>query len=72
MGSIQERRNKRNLEKVRLAARRITGRMKRLRMETDQKGYVRKVLERPSEMVRELGWDTLEKRRKNDRLVKFF
>jgi hypothetical protein len=41
MGSIQERRHKSQKKVQRLAARRITARMKILRMETDQKGEVK-------------------------------
>lgn len=61
------------IEKVqRIAARRVTGRVWKWRVNVDCKSGARKVLERPSEMVRELGWQTLEYRRKVDRLSNFF
>ena len=62
-----------DMEKVqRLAARRVTGKMKRLKKVTDNKGNVKQVLERPSIMVQELGWQTLELRRRKDRLCNFY
>jgi Reverse transcriptase (RNA-dependent DNA polymerase)/Endonuclease-reverse transcriptase len=61
------------MEKVqRLAARRVTGKMRRLKKVIDNKGNVKQVLERPSIMVQELGWQTLEFRRKKDRLCNYY
>ena len=62
-----------SIEKVqRLAARRVTGRMRRWREESNDKGVVKRILERPSEIVKELGWKTLESRRRADRICNFY
>jgi hypothetical protein len=61
------------IEKVqRLAARRVTGRMKRFKLTKDIKGTVEKVFEKPSEMVKELRWSTLANRRMHNRLSSMF
>jgi hypothetical protein len=62
-----------DVEKVqRLAARRVTGRMSRWRYIQNYKGELLKELDSPSEMVSELGWETLAARRKTDRLCNYF
>ena len=62
-----------SIEKVqRLEARRVTGRMRRWREESNDKGDVKRILERPSEIVQELGWKTLESRRRVDRICNFY
>jgi hypothetical protein len=61
------------VEKVqRLAARRVTGKMKRFQVVENDKGEVERVIERPSEMVKELGWKTLESRRRWISLCNYF
>jgi ribonucleases P/MRP protein subunit RPP40 len=62
-----------DIEKVqRMAARRVTGRMRRRKKVINDKGELKEVLERPSLIVKELGWKKLEWRRKADRLCSFF
>ena len=56
----------------RTAARRVLGRVKRWRCEVNKKGIETKVWERPSEMVSELGWQTLVDRRRIDRISNFY
>ena len=61
------------VEKVqRLAARRVTGYTKKWQIEKNKKGEEVKVFVKPSELVKQLGWDLLEKRRKDDRLCDYF
>lgn len=62
-----------DVEKVqRLAARRVTGRIRRWRYIQNCKGELERELDSPSEMINELGWETLATRRKNDRLCNYF
>ena len=64
--------NVKAMERVqRIAARRVTGRVKKSRVELNKKGEEVIVWESPTEMVNELGWNTLEERRKVDRLCNF-
>jgi hypothetical protein len=61
------------VEKVqRLAARRVTGHTMKWHMEKNKKGDEVKVFVKPSELVKQLEWDSLEKRRKEDRLCNYF
>jgi hypothetical protein len=61
------------VEKVqRLAARRVTGHTMKWHMGKNKKGEEEKVFVKPSELVKQLKWDSLEKRRKDDRLCNYF
>ena len=61
------------IEKVqRIAARRVTGRMRRWRYSRNSKGVMEKKLESPTEMILEMRWQSLEGRRRVDRLTNFF
>lgn len=55
-----------------MAARRVTGKMRRRKKVINEKGELEEVLERPFLIVKELGWMKLEGRRKVDRLCCFF
>ena len=62
-----------DIEKVqRIAARRVTGRVKKRRKVVNEKGVEEQVLESPTEMIEELGWKPLRLRRKIDRLSNFY
>jgi hypothetical protein len=64
-----------NIEKVqRLAARRVLGRMKRWKILKNSEGQIieEKLHERPTLMVKELGWCTLEARRKDQRILNYY
>jgi Reverse transcriptase (RNA-dependent DNA polymerase)/Endonuclease-reverse transcriptase len=56
----------------RIAARRVTGKVRRWRWEVNERGEAVRILESPTEMIKELGWQTMEERRKVDRLCNFF
>jgi hypothetical protein len=56
----------------RIAARRVTGKVRRWRWEFNERGEAVRILESPTEMIKELGWQTMEERRKVDRLCNFF
>jgi hypothetical protein len=61
------------VEKVqRIAARRVTGNMKKFKEVKNDKGKMERVFERPSKMVHELGWQTLESRRRIIGLCNFY
>ena len=50
----------------------MTGKMRRMKKIINHKGELKEVIERPSLIVKELGWEKLEGRRKADRLYFFF
>jgi hypothetical protein len=65
--------NKKALEKVQsIAVRRVTGRMKRWKIERNKKNVMCKLWESPTEMKKELGWESLESRRKVARLCNLY
>ena len=65
--------DKNALEKVQsIAVRRVTGRMKRWRIERNNKGVICKLWESPTEMKKEMCWESLESRRKVARLCNLY
>ena len=61
------------LEKVQgMVARRVTGRTRKWVTGRNANGKIQKTWENPREMVSELGWDSLESRRKVSRLCNMF
>jgi hypothetical protein len=65
--------NTHKIERVqRIAVRRVTGKMKKWRMERNQKGLVEKVYESPTQMMKELEWTTLQHRRQVSRLCNLY